>query len=101
MASSFSDVINSDTPTLVDFYADWCGPCKMMNPVLKKLKNKMGDRINIIKVDTDKNTEAAARYNVRGVPTLILFQKGNILWQQSGAMQLPGLESVINQKLAD
>lgn len=101
MSNSFSDVINSNTPTLVDFYADWCGPCKMMNPVLKKLKKKMGDRINIIKVDADKNTDAAARYNVRGVPTLILFRAGDILWQQAGAMELSGLESVINQKLGE
>ncbi len=97
--SSFSKVINSDTPVLVDFYTDWCGPCKMMNPILKNLKKEMGDKLNIIKVDAEKNADAAIKYQVRGVPTLILFKKGRILWQQSGVVQLPQLKSIINQKL--
>lgn len=98
-SESFSSIISSDTPVLVDFYADWCAPCKMMDPILKDLKRKMGDRLNIIKVDAEKNAAAAIKYNVRGIPTLILFKKGKILWQQSGVAQGPQLESIINQKL--
>lgn len=98
-STSFSKIINSDTPVLVDFYADWCEPCKMMNPILKDLKKKMGDRINIIKVDAEKNADAAIKYNVRGVPTLILFKEGRILWQKSGVVQTHQLQSIINQKL--
>ncbi|NIT61518.1 MAG: thioredoxin fold domain-containing protein, partial [Aliifodinibius sp.] len=78
---------------------DWCGPCKMMNPILKDLKKKMGDTINIIKVDAEKNADAAIKYNVRGVPTLILFKDGQILWQQSGVVQAKQLEQIINQKI--
>lgn len=98
---TFNDIINGDKPVLVDFYADWCGPCKMMGPILKDLKKKMGDRINIIKVDAEKNADAAIKYNVRGVPTLILFNNGQILWQQSGVVQAHQLESIINQKLGN
>jgi thioredoxin 1 len=97
--SSFSQMINSETPVLVDFYADWCGPCKMMTPVLKKLKKKMGDSLNIIKVDVDKNPKAAAKFNVRGVPTLILFRNGNIIWHQAGAIQESQLFSIIRNKV--
>ena len=86
---------------LVDFYTDWCGPCKMMNPVLKELKKKMGDRLNIIKVDAERNADAAIKYNVRGVPTLILFRNGIILWQQSGVMQAGQLQAIINEKLKE
>lgn len=98
---SFSEVINGDTPVLVDFYADWCGPCKMMAPILKNLKKEMGDKLNIIKVDTEKNAAAAIRYQVRGVPTLILFHKGQVLWQQSGVVQMPQLKRIIDQKLRE
>ncbi len=97
--TTFNEIINGETPVLVDFYADWCGPCKMMNPILKSLKKKMGDRINIIKVDAEKNPDAAIKYQVRGVPTLILFKNGRILWQQAGVVQMPRLESIINEKL--
>lgn len=98
---TFSEMINSDTPVLVDFYADWCGPCKMMPPILKQLKKKMGDRINIIKVDAEKNADAAIKYNVRGVPNLILFKNGQILWQQAGVVQANQLQSIINEKLSN
>ncbi len=97
--TTFNEVINGEKPVLVDFYADWCGPCKMMNPILKDLKKSMGDAINIIKVDAEKNADAAIKYNVRGVPTLILFKGGQILWQQSGVVQAKQLEQIINQKL--
>lgn len=98
---SFADMINSDTPVLVDFYADWCGPCKMMSPILKDLKREMGNALNIIKIDAEKNADAAIKYQVRGVPTLILFHQGQILWQQSGVIQLRQLKEIINQKLAE
>ena len=97
--TTFNEVINGEKPVLVDFYADWCGPCKMMNPILKDLKKSMGDAINIIKVDAEKNADAAIKYNVRGVPTLMLFKGGQILWQQSGVVQAKQLEQIINQKL--
>lgn len=96
---SFNELIKGDIPVLVDFYADWCAPCKMMPPILKKLKKMMGDEIIILKIDTETNPEAAIRYNVRGIPTLILFRQGKILWQQSGVMQANQLHSVITSKL--
>lgn len=94
--SQFSDLINSETPTLVDFYATWCGPCKMMAPVLEDLKKQTGDKLTIIKVDVDRNPEVAASYMVQGVPTLILFKKGKIEWRQSGYMPLNNLQNAIN-----
>lgn len=97
---TFSEIIKGDTPVLVDFYTDWCGPCKMMIPILKKLKNRMGDQINIIKIDAEKNPAAAIRYQVRGVPTLILFQKGEILWQKSGVVQAEQLYSIIASRIS-
>ena len=94
---TFSDLINGDKPVLVDFTAEWCGPCKMMKPVLEELHQKMGDEIRIIKVDIDQSPQASAFYNVNSVPTLILFQKGNILWRQSGVVPAPSLQKIINQ----
>lgn len=96
---TFSEVIKGETPVLVDFYADWCAPCKMMTPILQNLKKEMGDKIQIIKIDTERNPDVAIRYQVRGIPNLILFYKGKILWQQAGVVQLPQLKSIINQKL--
>ena len=93
--SKFSDIINQDKPVLVDFYADWCGPCKMMAPILKQVKDNLGDRVSIIKIDVDKNQALAAKYQVRGVPTLILFKKGTQLWRQSGVLQKNELINVI------
>ncbi len=97
--ANFSEIINSDQLTLVDFFATWCGPCKMMHPVLEQLKNDMGDSIRIIKVDVDKNQSAAASYRVQSVPTLMLFRKGEMLWRQSGAMRINDLKGVIGQWL--
>lgn len=96
---SFSDLINDETPVLVDFYADWCGPCKMIPPILKQLKEAMGDKLNIIKIDTERNPDVAIKYQVRGIPNLILFRKGELLWQQAGVIQMPLLQQVIEKKL--
>lgn len=98
---SFSEIINGETPVLVDFYADWCGPCKMVPPILKELKRRMGDAIHIIKIDTEKNPDVAIRYQVRGIPNFILFKNGEVLWQQAGVVQAPQLEKIITQKLQE
>lgn len=97
---SFTEMISGDTPVLADFYADWCGPCKLMGPILKDLKKRLGDSINIIKIDAEKNPTAAIKYQVRGVPTLILFKNGEVLWQQAGVVQASQLETIIQQKTA-
>jgi len=96
---SFNEIINDDTPVLVDFYADWCAPCKMMTPILQQLKSAMGDKLTIIKIDTEKNPDVAIRYQIRGIPNLILFKNGELLWQQAGVVQMPQLQQIIEQKL--
>lgn len=92
----FNDVINSDQLTLVDFYATWCGPCKMMHPVLEQLKADLGDSIRIIKLDVDKSGDIAEAYRIQSVPTLMLFRRGEMLWRQSGAMRLADLKAIIS-----
>ena len=96
MKITFSDLINAEQPVLVDFSAEWCGPCKMLAPILKELKIKVGDKIKIIKIDIDANEKVAQMYQVQAVPTLILFQKGEIKWRQSGLMTATQLENKIN-----
>lgn len=83
---SFRDIIGSEKPTLVDFYATWCGPCKAMAPVLDQVKNELGDSVRILKIDVDKNQTVADKFKIRGVPTFILFKNGQIVWRQSGGM---------------
>ena len=94
---TFNEIIQSEKPVLVDFFAEWCGPCKMMAPVLKDVKDSIGDSATILKIDVDKNPQAAAQFQIQGVPTLILFKKGQVLWRQSGVVPKNGLISIINQ----
>ena len=100
MAQTFSDIINSGKPVLVDFFATWCGPCKVMSPVLQELKQEVGDKLTIIKVDVDKQPDLAQALSVQGVPTFVLFKDGNPLWRQSGAMSKAQLKSFLQPHLS-
>lgn len=94
---SFSELIKQDKPVLVDFYADWCGPCKVMHPILKDIKDKLNDSVSILKINVDKNARIAAQYQIQSIPTLILFKNGQIKWKQSGVVPAKQLEQIINQ----
>ncbi|TNF49462.1 MAG: thioredoxin [Bacteroidetes bacterium] len=94
----FGDIVKSDIPTLVDFYATWCGPCKVMHPILDQLKAEMGNKVRILKIDVDKNPAVADQFKIRGVPTFILFKSGEIQWRQSGGMDLQTLKRRVLQK---
>src|SRR5580698_3253648 len=94
---SFSEIIQSETPVLVDFTATWCGPCKMMAPILHEVKAAMGDKVRIIKIDVDKNPEVSSQFQVQSVPTLIIFRQGQVKWRQSGVVQSKELQQVLNK----
>lgn len=96
MKSSFNTIIKSNIPVLIDFHADWCGPCKMLAPILKQVKEELGEALKIVKIDVDKNQPLAAKYQVRGVPTMLLFKNGKQLWRQSGVLQKNEIISIIN-----
>lgn len=95
--AQFSELINSEKPVLVDFFATWCGPCKMLAPILKEVKDEMGESVSIIKIDVDRNQPLASQYQVRGVPTLILFKAGKPMWRQSGVLSRQDLINTIRQ----
>lgn len=99
--ASFTTLVKSDTPTLVDFYAEWCGPCKMMKPILEELKTQVGSKARIIKIDVDKNQTIANLFQVKGVPTLALFKSGELKWKQAGVVQVEYLKRVIEQYAED
>ncbi|MDD2673266.1 thioredoxin [Flavobacterium petrolei] len=96
--SNFDTIIQSEKPVLIDFFATWCGPCKMLGPILKEVKDSLGDRVSIIKIDVDKNQQISSQYQVRGVPTMILFQNGKQLWRQSGVLTKEEIIKTILEK---
>jgi len=96
--NNFDTIIQSEKPVLIDFFATWCGPCKMLGPVLKEVKDSLGDRVSIIKIDVDKNQQISSQYQVRGVPTMILFQNGKQLWRQSGVLSKEEIIKTILEK---
>ena len=97
---TFSDLIkNSQLPVLVDFYADWCGPCKTLSPIVQEVSSALHGRLKVIKVNVDKNQSASVKYGIRGVPTLILFKQGNILWRQSGVLSKRELQNIVEKFL--
>jgi len=95
---TFTALINQNKPVLIDFYADWCGPCKMMSPILEDVKSELGEQITIVKIDVDKNLAIATKFQVRGVPTLMLFQSGKMLWRQSGVVRKEDLVRIIQTR---
>lgn len=97
MKTSFSELINGETPVLIDFYADWCAPCRMMAPILEDVKKQMGDKVKIVKIDTERNREISMQLGIRSIPTLMLFHKGKAVWRQAGVVPAQAIASAITQ----
>lgn len=97
MARTFNDIISGDKPVVVDFHATWCGPCKVMSPVLAQFKEKVGDKATVIKIDVDKNPQLSARYQISGVPTILVFRKGKVTWRRSGVVSADVLLQAVSQ----
>ncbi len=98
MSTNFDTIIKSEKPVLIDFFATWCGPCKTLAPILKQVKDNLGEGVTVLKIDVDKNQQLASKYQVRGVPTMILFQNGKQLWRQSGVLSKEEIVKTIIQK---
>lgn len=96
--SSFNELIKGNTPVLVDFYADWCAPCRMMAPILEQVAGNMANQVKVVKVNVDKNQQAASKYGVRSIPTLMLFQNGEVIWQGVGVIQADQIEQIVKSK---
>ena len=96
MQGNFQRIINGNTPVLVDFYADWCQPCKIQAPILQEFAREMGEKLKVIKIDVDRNPDVARRFQIQGVPTLALFSQGNIVWRQSGVIPKQGLKEAVS-----
>lgn len=99
MKTQFDTIINSDTPVLIDFFAEWCGPCKAQSPILKEIAKDMGEKVKVIKIDVDKNQALAAKYRIQGVPTIMVFKKGDIKFRQAGMMSKNQIIQIINQNI--
>lgn len=95
--ANFHEIINQNTPVIVDFYAEWCAPCKMMPPILKEVKNTLGESVHVLKVDVDKNRKAASKYGIQSIPTLIVFKNGKIMWRKSGVAQATEIQNAIRK----
>jgi thioredoxin 1 len=99
MKGNFDSIIRDNRPVIVDFHAVWCGPCKVQSPILSEIASEFGDRIRVIKIDVDHNPELANRYRIQGVPTVILFKNGNLIWRQSGVVGKSLLKEIVNSNL--
>jgi len=99
MKGKFESIISESRPVIVDFHAVWCSPCKMQSPILKEVATELGDKIRIIKIDVDQNTEIAGKYSIQSVPTLIIFKRGKLVWRQSGVVSKSQLKSILTQNI--